>query len=57
MEEYERFKRALSRGNYPSIETIEKWITASFTVQKINYSQFIELMSTVRAIKEGVNHE
>lgn len=57
MLEYERFKRALNKGNYPDINTIEKWIVASFTVKKLSYEQFIDLMSMVNKIKEDDSNE
>ena len=51
--DYERFKRMLTRKNYPDIITIEKWIVASFTVGNLSHEQFMDLMSTVASEKEA----
>ena len=51
--EYTRFKRMLSRRNYPDIKTIEKWIVASFTIGKLSHEQFMDLMKDVSSAKEG----
>ena len=48
--EYTRFKRMLSRRNYPDIKTIEKWIVVSFTIGKLSHEQFMDLMNTLMII-------
>ena len=51
--DYERFKRMLTRKNYPDIITIEKWIVASFTVGNLSHEQFTDLMNIIAYEKEG----
>ena len=55
--EYTRFKRMLSRENYPDIETIEKWIVTSFTVGKLSHEQFMDLMKDIKSQKEGESND
>lgn len=51
--DYKRFKRMLDRKNYPDIQTIEKWIVASFTVGNLSHEQFTDLMNIIAYEKEG----
>lgn len=51
--DYVLFDRAISRGNYPSIEWLSKHIDVAFATQKLTEDEYMELVVRVMELQGG----